>query len=57
MKQKQKQKLVANQIQAIRNSIKGLNQLLSNGMYLDRKQRNAIGCIAAYDFDRVLLGR
>jgi hypothetical protein len=57
MKQKQKQKLVSNQIQAIRNSIKGLNQLLSNGMYLDRKQRNAIGCIAAYDFDRVLLGR
>jgi hypothetical protein len=57
MKQKQKQKLVANQIQSIRNSIKGLNQLLSNGMYLDRKQRNAIGCIAAYDFDRVLLGR
>lgn len=57
MKQKQKQKLVSNQIQSIRNSINGLNKLLNSGLYLDKKQRNAVGCIAAYDFDRVLLGR
>ena len=57
MKQKQKQKLVTNQIQSIRNAIKGLNQLLGNGLYLDKKQRNAVGCIAAYDMDRMLMGR
>jgi len=56
MKQKTKQKLVSNQIQSIRNSIKGLKKLLDSGMYLDRKQRNAVECIAAYDFDRVLIG-
>jgi hypothetical protein len=55
MKQKQKQKLVNNQIQSIRNSIKGLKQLLSNGMYMDSQQRKALSCIAAYDLDNILL--
>ena len=56
MKQKQKQKLVANQIQSIRNAIKGLNQLMSNGMYVDSRQRKALSHIAAYDLDGVVLG-
>lgn len=56
MQQKTKQKLVNNQIQSIRNSIKGLKKLLSNGMYMDKRQRKALSHIMAYDMDDILLG-
>jgi len=56
MQQKTKQKLVNNQIQSIRNSIKGLKKLLSNGMYMDSRQRKALSHIMAYDMDDILLG-
>jgi hypothetical protein len=46
MKQKQKQQLVNNQINAIRQSIKALQRMTNTGMYLDAKQRNTIACIA-----------
>jgi len=49
MKQKTKQKLVSNQIQSIRNAIKGLYQLKRNGCYLDARQRKAVYAIASND--------
>ena len=57
MQQKTKQKLVNNQIQSIRNSIKGLKKLLNNGMYMDSRQRKAVSHIFAYDVDDILLGQ
>lgn len=45
MKQKQKQQLVNNQINAIRKSIKALQAMTKTGFYLDERQRNAIACI------------
>lgn len=45
MKQKQKQQLVNKQINQIRNSIKALQAMTNTGMYLDKRQRNAIACI------------
>lgn len=45
MKQKQKQQVVSNQINQIRNSIKALQRMTKNGFYIDSKQRNAIACI------------
>ena len=55
MKQKQKQQLVDNQIQSIRNAIKTLNKLISNGVYMDKRQRKALSHIMAYDMDDILL--
>jgi hypothetical protein len=55
MQQKTKQKLVNNQIQSIRNSIKGLKKLLNNGLYMDKRQRKALAHINAYDLDGILL--
>jgi hypothetical protein len=55
MQQKTKQKLVNNQIQSIRNSIKGLKKLIDNGMYMDKRQRKALAHINAYDLDGILL--
>jgi hypothetical protein len=57
MQQKTKQKLVNNQIQSIRNSIKGLKKLLGNGMYMDSRQRKAVSHIFAYDVEDILMGR
>ena len=45
MKQKQKQQLVNNQINQIRQSIKALQAMTKTGFYLDKKQRNTIACI------------
>jgi hypothetical protein len=56
MQQKTKQKLVNNQINSIRNSIKGLKKLIANGMYMDKRQRKALSHIIAYDMDDILLG-
>ena len=56
MQQKQKQKLVNNQINSIRNSIKGLKKLIDNGMYMDKRQRKALSHIIAYDMDDILMG-
>ena len=55
MQQKTKQKLVNNQIQSIRNSIKGLKKLIDSGMYMDKRQRKALSHIVAYDMDDILL--
>jgi hypothetical protein len=49
MKQKQKQTLVNNQIQQIRDAIKGLRTLQCTGMYLDARQRKAVYSIASND--------
>ena len=49
MKQKTKQKLVNNQIQSIRNSIKTLRELTKKGLYIDRRQRTALNAIAMVD--------
>ena len=56
MKQKTKQKLVNNQIQSIRNSIKGLKKLTDSGMYVDNRQRKALSHIMCYDMEDVVLG-
>lgn len=56
MQQKQKQQLVNNQIQSIRNAIKTLNKLVNNGIYMDQRQRKALSHIMAYDVDAILLG-
>lgn len=56
MKQKQKQQLVNNQIQSIRNAIKTLNKLIDNGVYMDKRQRKALSHIMAYDMDDILMG-
>lgn len=56
MQQKTKQRLVNNQIQSIRNSIKVLKKLMANGMYMDKRQRKALSHIMAYDMDDILLG-
>ena len=56
MQQKTKQKLVNNQINSIRNSIKGLKKLIDNGMYMDKRQRKALSHIIAYDMDDILMG-
>jgi len=55
MQQKTKQKLVNNQIQSIRNSIKALTKLMDSGMYMDKRQRKALSHIVAYDVDGILL--
>lgn len=45
--QKQKQQLVENQIQSIRNSIKTLKTFLKTGsVYLDKRQKHAVYSIA-----------
>ena len=49
MKQKTKQTLVNNQIQQIRDAIKGLRTLKRNGMYLDARQRKAVHAMASND--------
>lgn len=56
MQQKTKQKLVNNQINSIRNSIKGLKKLIGNGMYMDKRQRKALSHMIAYDLDDILMG-
>jgi hypothetical protein len=47
MQQKQKQKLVNNQVNAIRNAVKALQRMQKSGMYIDSRQKKALSFIAA----------
>jgi hypothetical protein len=47
MQQKQKQKLVNNQVNAIRNAVKALQRMKKSGMYIDSRQKKALSFIAA----------
>lgn len=47
MQQKQKQKLVNNQVNAIRNAVKALQRMKKSGMYIDSRQQKALSFIAA----------
>lgn len=49
MKQKTKQRLVDNQIKAIRNSVKALRELTRKGLYVDRRQSAALAAIGTRD--------
>lgn len=49
MKQKTKQKLINNQIQSIRNSVKALREFTRKGLYVDARQRTALNAIAMVD--------
>jgi predicted oxidoreductase len=47
MQQKQKQQLVTNQVNIIRNAIKQLQRMEKDGLYLDKRQRKALFFIGA----------
>ena len=47
MQQKQKQKLVNNQINSIRKGIKALQQMKKSGMYIDNRQKRTLSFITA----------
>lgn len=45
MQQKTKQRTVTNQINTIRRAVKTLQLMEKNGLYIDKRQRNAIAAI------------
>jgi hypothetical protein len=47
MKQTQKQKAVTNQINQIRNSIKLLQKMTKQGLYVDAQQKRTLECICS----------